>query len=114
MLKDFDFSCPVYIACGYTDLRSSWDTLADIVRERFLMDPRQRALFLFCGRRKDRIKGLLWEADGFLLLHKRFEDRILQWPEDEEGVRSMTPEQYQWLMKGLKCNPEELYKHWRR
>ena len=37
------------------------------------MDPFQRALFLFCGRRRDRLKALYWEGDGFLLLYKRLE-----------------------------------------
>ena len=37
-------------------------------------------LFLFCGRRPDRIKGLLWEGNGFLLLYKRYEGGSLSWP----------------------------------
>ena len=71
MLNDFSCSCPVYIACGYTDLRRGIDGLATLVKSQFQMDPFQRALFLFCGRRRDRIKALYWEGDGFLLLYKR-------------------------------------------
>ena len=73
MLNDFSCSCPVYIACGYTDLRRGIDGLANLVKTQFQMDPFQRALFLFCGRRRDRLKGLYWEGDGFLLLYKRLE-----------------------------------------
>lgn len=65
MLNDFNCSCPVYIACGYTDLRRGIDGLATLVKSQFQMDPFQRALFLFCGRRRDRIKALYWEGDGF-------------------------------------------------
>ena len=54
MLNDFNCSCPVYIACGYTDLRRGIDGLANLVKSQFQMDPFQRALFLFCGRRRDR------------------------------------------------------------
>ena len=50
MLNDFNCSCPVYIACGYTDLRRGIDGLAGIVSTQFQMDPFQTALFLFCGR----------------------------------------------------------------
>ena len=48
MLNDFNCSCPVYIACGYTDLRRGIDGLANLVKSQFQMDPFQRALFLFC------------------------------------------------------------------
>ena len=65
MLNDFSCSCPVYIACGYTDLRRGIDGLANLVKTQFQMDPFQRALFLFCGRRRDRLKALYWEGDGF-------------------------------------------------
>ena len=47
MLNDFNCSCPVYIACGYTDLRRGIDGLATLVKSQFQMDPFQRALFLF-------------------------------------------------------------------
>ena len=67
MLNDFNCSCPIYIACGYTDLRRGIDGLASIVQSQFQLDPFQKMLFLFCGRRQDRIKGLYWEGDGFSL-----------------------------------------------
>ena len=47
MLNDFNCSCPVYIACGYTDLRRGIDELATLVKSQFQMDPFQQALFLF-------------------------------------------------------------------
>ena len=52
----------IYIACGYTDLRSRIDRLAALVQSSFKLDPYENSLFLFCGRRTDRIKGLLWEG----------------------------------------------------
>ena len=53
MLNDFNCNCPVYIACGYTDLRRGIDGLASMVHTQFQMDPFQTALFLFCGRKRD-------------------------------------------------------------
>ena len=99
MLNDFNCTCPVYIACGYTDLRRGIDGLAGIVRTQFQMDPFQTALFLFCGRRRDRIKALYWEGDGFLLLYKRLESGSFQWPRTKDEVRTLTPQQYRWLIK---------------
>lgn len=101
MLNDFNCSCPIYIACGYTDLRRGIDGLASIVQSQFQLDPFQKMLFLFCGRIQDRIKGLYWEGDGFLLLYKRLENGAFQWPRNKDEVRQLTPQQYRWLMEGL-------------
>ena len=102
MLNDFSGADKVYIACGYTDLRKGIDGLARMVQQQFELDPFTNTLFLFCGRRRDRIKGLYWEKDGFILLYKRLEQGAYQWPRSESEVRSLTPQQYRWLMKGLK------------
>ena len=91
----------MYIAMGYTDLRRGIDGLAAIVDSQFKMDPFTNTLFLFCGRRRDRIKGLLWEGDGFLLLYKRLENGTFQWPRTGEEARQLTAQQYRWLMEGL-------------
>lgn len=60
-----------------------------------------KALFLFCGRRKDRMKGLYWEGDGFLLVYKRLENGRFQWPRNGTEAREITAQQYRWLMEGL-------------
>ena len=57
-----------YIVCGYTDMRKA------IVQQNFKLDVFSGSLFLFCGKRCDRIKALLWEEDGFVLLYKRLEN----------------------------------------
>lgn len=101
MLNDFGCSCRVYLAYGYTDLRRGIDGLAGIVQQEFHLDPYQKALFLFCGRRKDRMKGLYWEGDGFLLVYKRLENGRFQWPRSGTEAREITAQQYRWLMEGL-------------
>ena len=92
----------VYLAPGFTDLRRGIDGLAAIVRFQFSLDPYDKnTLFLFCGRRSDRIKALLWEGDGFLLLYKRLERGRYQWPRSQEEVLSLSPQQFRWLLEGL-------------
>lgn len=86
MLSDFTGADRVYIACGYTDLRKGIDGLAAMVQQQFQLDPFTNTLFLFCGRRRDRIKGLYWEQDGFILLYKRLEQGAYQWPRTENEV----------------------------
>ena len=61
-----------YIACGYTDLRCGIDGLAAVVTQQYGGQLTDESLFLFCGRRTDRIKALYWSGDGYILLYKRF------------------------------------------
>ena len=110
MLNDFKCSCPVYVACGYTDLRRGIDGLAGMVQSQFCLDPFQNALFLFCGRRRDRIKGLYWEGDGFVLLYKRLESGSFQWPRTGAEARQLTAQQYRWLMEGLDVEQPKAHK----
>ncbi len=58
-------------------------------------------LFLFCRRRSDRIRGLVWEGNGFLLLYKRLELGGFSWPRTTEEALEITPKQYCALMQGL-------------
>ena len=76
-----DYVCPgqVYLALGHTDLRKGIDGLAVIIQDHYGMEVKANDLFIFCGRRNDRIKALIWEGDGFLLLYKRLEKGSFGW-----------------------------------
>lgn len=101
MLGDIARAEHIYVACGYTDLRKSIDGLSVMVQQSFQMDPFSNALFLFCGRRCDRLKALYWEGDGFVLLYKRLEQGRFQWPRTENEARQITSQQFRWLTEGL-------------
>ena len=90
MLSDFTGADRVYIACGYTDLRRGIDGLASMVQQQFNLDPFTNTLFLFCGRRRDRIKALYWDGKGFVLLYKRLESGSFQWPRKESEARAVS------------------------
>jgi transposase len=108
MLNDASGFDHIFIACGFTDLRNGIDGLSGIVEHSFRLDPYTNCLFLFCGRRNDRIKALLWEGDGFLLLYKRLETGRYQWPRTEQEVRELTPQQFRWLTEGLKTEQKKV------
>lgn len=109
MLNDATGFSEIYIACGFTDLRRGIDGLSAIISQQFNLDPfASNTLFLFCGRRTDRLKGLLWEGDGFLLLYKRLESGAFQWPRNTSEVRNMTSQQLRWLMEGLTIEPKKV------
>lgn len=101
MLKEYAFR-HVYLRCGYTDIRKGIDGLAEFIRTDLSLDPfAEDTLYLFCGRKADRIKGLVYEKDGFLLLYKRVADGHFKWPRTPEDVKSLAPEQFRLLMDGF-------------
>ncbi len=112
MLKEI--SGPYYIVCGYTDLRRGIDGLAGIIQQNFKLDVCSGAVFLFCGRKYDRIKALLWEGDGFLLLYKRLDNGRFQWPRNKTEAEQITSEQYTWLMQGLSIEQPKAIKKAKR
>ena len=102
MLGNITATGDLYIVTGYTDMRKSTDGLCAIVEDQLHMDPRRSALYLFCGKRCDRVKALLWENDGFVLLYKRMEVKgRFRWPRSSQEVRQLTRQQFDWLMSGL-------------
>lgn len=91
----------VYLAAGYTDLRLGIDGLASLIQYDFHLDPQTPCLFLFCGRRADRIKALLWQGDGFLLLYKRLDNGRFHWPRNQRELTELSDQQLRWLLDGL-------------
>ena len=91
-----------YVACGYTDLRCGIDGLAAIVTQQYGKSLDEESLFLFCGRRTDRIKALYWSGDGYILLYKRLTGGRFQWPRSEAELKLINPQSFRWLMEGLK------------
>ena len=107
-----------YIACGYTDLRRGVDGLAAIVTEQFSQPLTEESLFLFCGRRTDRIKALYFCGDGYVLLYKRLNNGRFQWPRTEIELRLLDKRSFRWLIEGLsvdqrkairKCSQKDMF-----
>lgn len=101
MLSEIVQNCEVYLVTGYTDMRKGIDGLGAVVQGKLMLDPFEQCLFLFCGRNRSKIKGLLWEGDGFLLLYKRLENGSFKWPRNETEARKLSAQQIRWLMEGL-------------
>ena len=92
MLADISSVDAIYIVCGRTDMRKSIDGLCAIIH----------ALFLFCGRKCDRIKAILKEPDGIVMIYKRLTAQgSYRWPRDRSEVRNLTWREFDWLMSGI-------------
>jgi transposase len=107
LLRDSSGYSAIYIACGATDLRKSVDGLACIVKQDFKLDPFGNYLFLFCNKGRNRLKGLCWDRNGFILCYKRLDGSgaKFQWPKNQEAVRDITNEQLRLLLDGLSIDP---------
>ncbi len=111
MLGDITGVDALYIVSGYTDMRKSVDGLIALIEGTYHMNPHDNALFLFCGRKCDRIKALYHDNDGFILLYKRLTgDGRYRWPRNANEVRSLTWRQFEWLMEGLEIDQPKAIK----
>ena len=96
-----------YVACWYTDLRRGIDGLANIVMQQYGTQLDEESLFLFCGRRTDRIKALYFSGDGYILLYKRLNNGKFQWPRSEADLRMLDAQAFRWLMEGLEIEQKK-------
>ena len=102
MLGDISGISKIYCVTGATDMRRSFDGLMAIIRDTYQMDPYEKAVYLFCGKRKNTLKALYFDRDGFCLLSKRLDSNgRFQWPRNSSEVRQLTRQEFQWLMEGL-------------
>lgn len=95
------FHTKIYLALGKTDMRKSINGLSILVEERFAMDPFSGHLFVFSNRRRNMVKILYWDRNGFCLWHKRLEKHRFKWPALAEDALEIDQRQLGWLIEGL-------------
>ena len=91
----------VFVATRPVDFRKGIDGLALAVQEMFGLDPFCGAVFVFRSKRADRIKLLVWDQTGMVLVHKRLEGAKFVWPQVRDGVMRLSRAQYEALFEGL-------------
>ena len=102
MLREASGIKRIILATGRTDLRKGASSLVALVRLAYGLDPLEEGtLFLFCGVKKNVLKGLVFEGIGFCLLTLRLTDGKFQWPNSPDEARDITMEQYHRLMDGF-------------
>ncbi len=108
----------IYLAKGTTDLRKSINTLAMLVQASFEMDPHDESLYVFCNQRRNRLKILQYDRNGFWLYYKVLDSGKFAWPGENDGVMELTEAELQWLLHGLSLmdkqslsEPKSLYSY---
>jgi len=91
----------VYLHRAPVDMRKQMDGLSLLARDVMRQDPMSGALFAFTNARRNKLKLLLWERNGFIVWYKRLERERFHWPRHaDEAVVSLSVEQLNWLRDG--------------
>ena len=91
----------VFLAIGTTDMRKAINGLSIMVEQHLGEDPFSGDLFVFCNRRRNMIKILYWDKNGFCLWHKRLEKHRFQWPRYADELVMIAARELEWLLDGL-------------
>ncbi|XUW93171.1 IS66 family insertion sequence element accessory protein TnpB (plasmid) [Burkholderia sp. M6-3] len=97
----FEADLRVFLHREPIDFRAGINSLVTLVEQSMLLDPFERAVFVFHNRRRNRIKQLFYERAGFWLMLRRLEQDHFVWPRRQQAVIESTIEQLQWLLEGI-------------
>lgn len=106
----------VFLCTSPTDMRKGFDTLAVLVRDGLGYDPMSGHLFMFVGRRRDRLKILYWDRDGWALWYKRLEQGTFRMPVAKPDAASieLKASELAMLLEGIDLRSIKRRKRFRR
>ena len=99
-----DEQARVWLILGRTDMRKSINGLSDMVANQLKLDALSGQYFVFCGRKRNTMKILYWDRNGYVVWYKRLEIDRFRWPRNESEAQAITGEQLGWLLSGLDIN----------
>lgn len=97
----------VYVCVAPVDGRLQVNGLAALVQESLGLDPFAEQLYVFANRRRNRIRCLYWERNGFVLWTKRLERERFHWPRADTATVRFNGQELNWLLDGFDL------RHWR-
>ena len=101
----------IYLHRSPVDFRKAVNGLCELVQDELEMNPFDENLYVFCNRKRDRLKILHWDRTGFVLWYKRLEKEKFKWPVNEvETVIQVDEQSLSWLLSGLMIRPPEPHK----
>ncbi len=101
-MKSIDQFPVVYLCLEKIDFRKSINGLSAMVHGQMNVDPFSRALFVFCCKKKKKLKILYWDQTGFALWYKRLEEDRFPWPRAGAGsILTVTSKELSFLLEGI-------------
>lgn len=91
----------IFVKPGVTDFRKQINGLSMIACEEMKMDPLGNSIFLFSNKRRNRIKILYWERNGFWLFLKRLEKDKFPWPTNKQEALEIDLNKLKMLLSGI-------------
>ena len=99
MIRPSNGSLKVYLYSQPIDMRKQMDGLAAIVEQHIQIKPFSQSLFVFINKRKDKLKILCWEKNGFIIWYKRLEQERFRWFKDDK-TQTISVKELNWLLDG--------------
>ena len=97
----FPATLKVLVSIKPIDMRKAIDGLTLLVIEHLQQNPQESALFLFCNQQRNKVKGLYWDKNGFVMIYKRLERKKFSIPKQGETKLEITHQQLSWLLAGF-------------
>jgi transposase len=114
MMMSLPTSVRIWLATRATDLRKSFDSLAELVGQQLQSDPLSGQLFVFRNKRGDRIKLLYWDEDGYVIVYKRLEVGTFRFPTAESDRVAIRAADLQMLLDGVDLDSVKRSRRYRR
>lgn len=113
MIFNIDNIDNIYLASEYVDFRKSIDGLVAIVNDSLFLNPTSNSLFLFTNKRRNSIKVLYYETNGFWIFQKKLlnRDKFIWVKNDSRDTINITKEQLRWLLQGMEIEPKKHFKN---
>ena len=114
MMVSLPISVGIWLATAATDLRKSFDSLAELVRQQLGGDPLSGQLFVFRNKRADRVKLLYWDEGGFVIVYKRLEVGSFRFPAGVAAAAEIRAADLQMLLDGIDLSSVKRQQRYRR
>src|ERR1700676_3694581 len=114
MMLSLPSAVRIWLATRPTDLRKSFDSLAELVRQHLAADPLSGQLFVFRNKRADRIKLLYWDEDGFVIFYKRLEIGTFRFPQADSAGLQIRATDLHMILDGVDLDSVKRRRRYRR